>query len=114
MPFDEPFVKAPKKEEPKEPGWLAKAGGLLITALIIFPVFLLGLAVAAVAFEFAWNTGLTGLVAACGGSVSDIDYRTAFGAIIVLMFLRSLTGVDTKRKAAPTYIVNSGGTTGER
>lgn len=113
MPLDEPFVSPPprkKPEPPKEPGFAAKAGGFIIAVLMLFPVFLAGLAVAAVAFKFAWNTGLTGLVTACGGTISEIDYRTAFGAVVVLMFIRSITGADMKRKSSsPVNIFNTGG-----
>lgn len=97
MPFpDEPLAKRP--EPAKKPGPLAVAGGYTITLLILFPIFLALLALTAVIFRFAWNTGLTGLVDAAGGNLSEIDYRTAFGGVVALMFVRSITGSDFRNR----------------
>lgn len=82
---------------------IATALAVVVAAMIIAGVFLLG------AFVFSaitWNLGVVGLAAALGLSVGKISLTTGFGAVFVLMVLRSLLHGDRPRQARSANINN--------
>jgi hypothetical protein len=54
---------------------------------------IIGVILAALLFQFAWNVGVVGLAVAVGASVAGISFWTALGGLVVLLFVRGALAV---------------------